>query len=61
MAKAPYASLTDLGQRVLPRRVSGAKQLALKVRPSECGGLIAALDDVDALDGLEVGGDAEGA
>ena len=54
VAKAPYASLLDLGQRVLPRRVSGAKGLALKKRPSECGGLVAALNDVDALDGLEV-------
>jgi DNA polymerase-3 subunit alpha len=52
-SKAPYASLTDLGQRVLPRRVSGAKGLALKKTPAESGGIIAALEDANALERLE--------
>jgi len=52
--KAPYTSLTDLGQRVLPKRVSGAKGLAMKKTPAESGGIIAALAEVDALEGLEI-------
>lgn len=52
--KAPFPSLTDLGQRVLPRRVSGAGGLALKKSPAESGGIVAALEDASALDGLEV-------
>lgn len=51
--KAPYTSLSDLGERVIARRVSGAKGLALKKEPAECGGVIAALHDYNALDGLE--------
>lgn len=54
VAHAPYRSLVDLGQRVTPRRVSGAKQLAMKTPPEDCGGKIAALFDVGALDGLEM-------
>lgn len=50
---APYTSLTDLGERVLPKKVSGAKALALKTHPDECGGIIASLYDVGALEGLE--------
>lgn len=49
---APYTSLSDLGERVTPRRVSGARGLALKKEPDECGGVIAALHDAGALDGL---------
>lgn len=51
--KAPYESLEDLGKRVIPKRVSGAKGLVLHKNPIECGGVIAALADVGALDGLE--------
>lgn len=51
--KAPYASLTDLGERCIPRKVSGAKGLALKKAPAECGGVVAALFDYGALDGLD--------
>jgi len=54
VAHAPYTSLTDLGQRVLPRRVSGAGGLALKKSPAESGGIVAALEEASALDGLEV-------
>ena len=53
-AHAPYTSLTDLGQRVLPRRVSGAGGLALKKTPAESGGIISALEEAGALEGLEV-------
>ena len=52
-SKAPFTSLTDLGQRVLPKRVSGAKGLALKEPPAESGGCIAALWDAGALEGLD--------
>lgn len=51
---APYISLVDLGQRVLSSRVSGAMHLALKKKPADAGGIIAALDDADALAGLEM-------
>lgn len=51
--KAPYTSLTDMGQRLLPKRVSGSGALALKKSPLDCGGIIAALDDAGALEGLE--------
>ena len=51
--KAPYRSLTDMGQRLLPKKVGGAKALALKTPPPDCGGGITALDEVGALDGLE--------
>lgn len=52
-AKAPYASLSDLGERVLPRRVTGAKGLALHKTPAESGGMIAALENAGALEGLQ--------
>lgn len=52
-SKAPYKSLDDLGKRVLPSRVGGAKQLALKIPLAECGGVIKALLDAGALDGLD--------
>lgn len=50
--KAPYRSLLDLGQRVLPKKVSGAKQLALHEKPEHCGGVIAALEDYRALEDI---------
>jgi DNA polymerase-3 subunit alpha len=54
VAKAPFTSLTDLGRRVLPKRVSGAAELVLhKTKPRLCGGKIEALDEAGALDGLE--------
>jgi DNA polymerase-3 subunit alpha len=53
--KAPYKSLRDLGERVLPRKVSGAKKLALGTEPVDCGGIIKALSDARVLDGLEKG------
>ena len=52
-AKQPFTSLKDMGERLLPRKVSGAKNLALGKSPAESGGMIAALADADALDGLE--------
>lgn len=51
--KAPFSSLTDLGERCIPRKVSGSKGLALKKPPPECGGVVAALYDYGALDGLD--------
>lgn len=51
---APYISLVDLGQRVLSSRVSGAMHLALKKKPADAGGIIAALEEADALAGLEM-------
>lgn len=51
-AHAPYASLQDLGERVAARKVSGAKGLAMRKEPAECGGVVAALHDAGALDGL---------
>ncbi len=50
---APYSSLQDLGERVTARKVGGAKGLALKKSPTECGGVVSALHDYGALDGLE--------
>lgn len=52
-AHQPYASLADLGQKVIHQKVSGAKGLALKKLPDECGGVVKALYDAAALDGLE--------
>lgn len=49
---APYSSLTDMGRR-LPTKVGGAKNLALRKPPEECGGAIAALHDIGGLDGLD--------
>lgn len=54
-AKAPYTSLADLGQRVIAGKVSGAKWLPLGRSPEEAGGIIAALEDAGALNGLESG------
>jgi DNA polymerase III alpha subunit len=51
--KSPYTSLSDLGERVLPRKVSGAKSLALGKMPQDCGGAIFYLDQAGALTGLE--------
>lgn len=52
VANAPYDSLSDLGQRVLPARVHGAKYLVLGVDPETAGGAIAALYEARALRGL---------
>jgi DNA polymerase III subunit alpha len=52
-AKGPYTSLADLGMRVLPRKVSGARALALgKVAPDDCGGVVGALAEAHVLDEL---------
>ena len=51
--KAPFTSLKDLGERVIAKKVTGAKHLALGKPPVEAGGVIAALADADALEGLE--------
>ena len=53
-SKAPYTSLSDMGERLLPKKVTGAKGLALHKAPADCGGIIAALDEVEALEGLEM-------
>ena len=53
VAGAPYDSLLDLGKRVLPTRVTGAKHLVLGSEPLDAGGHIAALYDANALFGLE--------
>ena len=51
--KAPFTSLTDIGERVLAKRVTGSKYLPLKKTPQECGGNIEALWEAGALEGLE--------
>ena len=53
VSKAPFTSLADLGQRVVPSRVPGAKHLALGVPPMECGGVITPLYIAQAFDKLE--------
>jgi DNA polymerase III subunit alpha len=52
-AKQPFTSLMDMGERLLPRRVTGARNIVLGMSPAESGGMIAALWDSDALEGLE--------
>lgn len=49
---APFESLTDLGERVAPRRVTGSKYLSAGHHPLACGGNIAALEQASALRGL---------
>lgn len=51
-AHAPYASLKDLAARCNARKVTGAKALTQGHRPDACGGVIAALSAVGALDEL---------
>jgi DNA polymerase-3 subunit alpha len=55
VANAPYTSLKDLGQRCLPRRVSGAGGLAIGKHPRETGEKTKAvvLYEAGALEGLE--------
>jgi DNA polymerase-3 subunit alpha len=53
VANQPYRDLRDLGERVTPRKVSGAKGLALGKDPDECGGVISHLAESGALHGLE--------
>jgi DNA polymerase-3 subunit alpha len=48
----PYTSLDDLAMRV-SSAVSGAKSLGIGHSPAACGGVIAQLDKVGALSGLE--------
>lgn len=50
----PYTSLEDLGMRVTPVKVGGAKHLVLGKTPIEAGGKIAVLYEYGALDGLPV-------
>lgn len=54
VAKAPFASLRDLGERCVPGKVTGAKKLAVGTRPPECGerSVVAWLHREKALDGL---------
>lgn len=54
VAKAPYSSLLDLADRVIPRRVAGAKQLALGVSPADAGGVIAGLFEAGALERIPI-------
>jgi len=54
VARRPFASLTDLALRVIPRKVSGSKALGLGIEPEDCGGAISALYEYGALDGLEL-------
>lgn len=55
-AKAPYTSWDDLGRRCTPRKVTGINQLMTGKEPRACGGVIAALYDADALEGLPLKG-----
>ena len=50
---APYTSLDDLARRVSKQRVTGAKDLGKGHSPESCGGIISALYQAGALDGLE--------
>lgn len=51
-ANAPYKSLLDLGRRSTPKIVTGSKHLALGKDPLIAGGVITALFDAGALDGV---------
>jgi DNA polymerase-3 subunit alpha len=48
----PYESLSDLAMKVIPQKVTGTLNLGLGKKPKDCGGAIAVLDDVGALEGL---------
>lgn len=50
---APYSSLDDLARKVSKQRVTGAKDLGKGHTPDSCGGIISALYEAKALDGLE--------
>jgi DNA polymerase-3 subunit alpha len=49
----PYESLNDLAMKVIPRKVTGSRNLALGLAPADCSGAIAALAEYGALNGLE--------
>lgn len=49
----PFTSLSDLALKVIPRKVSGSKKLALGTPVGECGGAISALHESGALEGLD--------
>jgi DNA polymerase III alpha subunit len=51
-AHSPYRSLQQLATSVMPKRVSGAKSLAVGTHPGNCGGIILALYEHDALVGI---------
>ena len=48
----PYNSLTELAEKVSARAVSGAKGLRSGHTPAACGGVIAALGEAGALEGV---------
>lgn len=52
VAAAPFTSLVDFGQRV-PNKVTGSKHLALGRSPEEAGGMVLALFEAGALNGLD--------
>jgi DNA polymerase-3 subunit alpha len=52
VTRAPFKSIQDMRDR-LPSGVSGAKDLAKGIHPSECAGTIRHLFEADALEGLE--------
>lgn len=51
-ANKPYTSIADLAERVNARAVTGAKQLRGFHTPAACGGVIKALWEAGALEGL---------
>lgn len=53
VSKAPFLSLRDMGERLIPRKVTGAKHLAVGRSPLEAGGNMLALDEAGALSGLD--------
>jgi DNA polymerase III alpha subunit len=55
VAKAPYDTLVDLAQKVLSSKVSGAKPLLEGVPPGECTGVVKALYEHGALEGIPAG------
>lgn len=53
VAHAPYASVIDLCERVLPRRVTGVKGYLIDRDITAAGGVLKALDESRALEGLD--------
>ena len=52
VAHAPFETLTELGEKVAARRVTGSKYLEAGHHPMACGGNITALEQAGALRGL---------
>lgn len=53
VSKAPYTSLDDFCERVLPRKVSGVKGYLIDKDITAAGGVLKALEEGHALEGLD--------